>query len=324
MNISIDVTRARSETPGCANVLHFNSAGAALVPKVVLDTQVRHLMLEAEIGGYEAFDREEDRLERFYDSAARLLHCDREEIAFIENATRAWDMAFYSLAFKPGDRILTAANEYASNFIGFLQVAARTGAVVEVIPSDEYGCISIDALQNAIDERVKLIAITHVPTNGGLMQPAMAVGKVAQEADALFLLDACQSAGQIPLDVQALGCDILSLTGRKFLRGPRGTGLLYVKRDLADRIEPVFLDLHAATWTAPSRYEIRPGARRFENWEQNFAGKLGLASAFEYAMSWGLEAIRDRVFSLANFYELSFPQFRESTFAISAKSAVAL
>jgi cysteine desulfurase/selenocysteine lyase len=209
-------------------------------------------------------------------------------------------MAFYALPFAAGDRILTARAEYASNVIAFLQVAERTGAVVEVIPSDETGQISIEALQEMIDDRVKLIAITHVPTNGGLVNPAAAVGKVARAAGITYLLDACQSVGQMPIDVEEIGCDLLSTTGRKFLRGPRGTGFLYVRRELCQRLQPPFLDLHAATWVARDRYDIRADARRFENWETNFAGKVGLGVAIDYARDWGMAAIWDRVRSLAS------------------------
>ncbi len=298
--MAIDVGRARRETPGCANVLHFNNAGAALMPQSVLHATVGHLQLEALIGGYEAAAQAHKAVERVYDAAAALVGCHRDEIAIVENATRAWDMAFYAVPLGPGDRILTAVAEYASNYIAFLQVARKTGAVVEVIPNDDTGQMSIEALRRAIDDRVKLVAITHVPTNGGLVNPAAAVGRVAREAGVLYLLDACQSVGQMPIDVEAIGCDMLSATGRKYLRGPRGTGFLYVRRTILERLEPPFLDLHAAQWVAHDRFEVRPDARRFENWETYYAGKIGLGVAIDYAMQWGVEAIWLRITQLAD------------------------
>ena len=296
---AIDVARAREETPGCANVIHFNNAGASLQPRPVLDTVLGHLRREAEIGAYEAAEREEPALERVYDSVAALLGASRDEIAVVENSTRAWDMAFYGLRFSPGDRILTSAAEYASNYISFLQVARRTGAVIEAVPSDPSGQVSVEALERAIDSKVKLISLTWIPTNGGLVNAARAVGAVARRAGIPYLLDACQAVGQIPVDVAEIGCDMLAGAGRKFLRGPRAVGFLYVRREFLERIEPPVLDMHAATWVARDRYEMRPDARRFETFEYNVASKLGLGKAVEYAMGWGIEAIRDRAWPLA-------------------------
>ncbi|MFL5586548.1 MAG: aminotransferase class V-fold PLP-dependent enzyme [Ktedonobacteraceae bacterium] len=294
-----DLQCVRQDTPGCEHVLHFNNAGASLMPRPVLEATIAHLQLEAQIGGYEAAERAQDAIEHVYDAAAALIGCSRDEIAIIENATRAWDMAFYSIPFKPGDRILTAMAEYASNYIAFLQVTRKTGATVEVIPNDAHGQISLEALRRAIDDRVKLIAITHVPTNGGLVNPVVEVGKVAREHGILYLVDACQSVGQMPIDVNQIGCDMLSATGRKYLRGPRGTGFLFVRKSILERLEPPMLDLHAAEWVANDRYEIRPDARRFENWETNYAGKIGLGVALDYALQWDVDITWRRIKSLA-------------------------
>jgi cysteine desulfurase / selenocysteine lyase len=296
----IDIAQARRDTPAADKTLHFNNAGAALMPAPVVAAQLRHLQLETEIGGYEAAAAADDRNEAIYDSIARLLNADRTEIALVENATMAWDMAFYSVGFSPGDRILTAEAEYASNYIAFLQIARRTGAVIEIVPSDAAGEIDIEALERMIDRRVKLIAITHVPTNGGLVNPAEAVGRIARAHGVLYLLDACQSVGQMPIDVAAIGCDLLSAPGRKYLRGPRGTGFLYARRAILDRLEPPFLDLQAVTWFDPDRYKMRPDARRFENWERNVAAQLGLGAAVDYALGWGLTDIEARIVALAD------------------------
>ncbi|MDJ0935447.1 MAG: aminotransferase class V-fold PLP-dependent enzyme [Kiloniellales bacterium] len=302
--MAIDIARARAETPSCAKVAHFNNAGAALMPRAVLDAQIDHLRLEGEMGGYEAAAAAADKIAGTYSAVARLLNCTREEVALVENATVAWNQAFYAFDFKPGDRILTAEAEYAANYIAYLKVAKDHGAVVEVVPSDDTGQLSVAALEAMIDDKVKLISVTHVPTNGGLVNPAAEIGKVARAAGIPFLLDACQSAGQLALDVEDLGCDLLSVTGRKYLRGPRGSGFLYVRKAMLERLDPPMPDLHAATWVERDRYELRPDARRFENWEFNYAAIVGLGVAVDYALGWGLEAIEDRVVKLAHHLRL--------------------
>lgn len=297
--MAIDVDRVRRETPGVARVLHFNNAGAALPPACVVDRVVEHLHLEAAIGGYEAADEARDSINAAYESIARMLRCAPQEIALVDSATRAWAAAFYSMRFQPGDRIVTGRAEYASNVLALLQVASRTGAEIVVVPDDESGQFDVDALRRVIDERVKLVAMTHVPTNGGLVNPAAAVGAVTRAAGIPFLLDACQSAGQMPLDVDALGCDMLSATGRKYLRGPRATGFLYVRREWIERLEPAIVDLHSAEWTSHSGYQLRDDAKRFETWEGYAAGRIGLATAVQYALDLGLEEIWTRVRTLA-------------------------
>jgi selenocysteine lyase/cysteine desulfurase len=308
--MSIDVERARADTPACERVTHFNHAGASLPPRQVLDAQVEWLRAEAETGGYELADQRADDRQRTYDEVAALLGAGNDEIALVENATFAWHQAFWSLPLRPGDRILTCTVEYASSYVSYLQAQRRRGVAVEVIPDDEHGQVSIDALARLLDDGdagggdsgrgpVGLVAVTHVPTNGGVVNPVEDVGRLCRAAGVPFLLDACQSVGQLPVDVEAVGCDFLAATGRKFLRAPRGIGFLYARRSRFETMDPAFLDLLGAEWVAPDRYELRPDARRFENWESNQAAIAGLREAVAYARSWGLDAIADRVGHLA-------------------------
>jgi len=297
---TLDIERIRADTPAVAEQCFLSSAGASLMPNPVVEAVVEHVRLEQRIGGYGAADQQQERLDRVYDSIAALLNADRDEIALVENATVAWQMAFYAFDWRPGDRIITGQAEYAANYVAYLQMARRRGVVIDIAPNDPFGAIDPEALRGMIDDRVKLISITWVPTNGGLTNPAAAIGRIAREAGIPYLLDACQAVGQMPVDVGALGCDILTGTGRKFLRGPRGTGFLYVRRALLLQLEPPMIDHFAAPWTATSGYTLRPDARRFETWENNYAGRLGLGAAADYAGAIGLAAIEIRCRALAN------------------------
>ncbi|MEH6631690.1 MAG: aminotransferase class V-fold PLP-dependent enzyme [Halopseudomonas aestusnigri] len=299
--MSIDLQKIFTDTPGKKTSIHLNNCGSSLMPQSVLDAQVDHLKLEATIGGYEAANKRLDAIEGVYDSVARLINCHRDEIAVVENATVGWAMAFYAIPFKAGDRILTVEAEYASNYVAYLQMAKQKGVEITVVPSEPNGQVSLSALEELIDDRVKLISVTHVPTNSGLVNPVEAIGDIARKHGILYLVDACQSAGQMPLDVEKIKCDILTATARKFLRGPRGVGFLYVRSSVLDQLHPPMIDLYSATWTSPNEYVLRPDARRFENWENNYAAKLGLGACVDYALEVGLDNIKARIDELAGY-----------------------
>ena len=298
--MTIDKQTIRRELLSEQGLIHLDHAGASLMPRCVLETQIEHLGLEAAVGGYEAKRLRNAQIEAVYDSVAQLLNCEREEVAVVENATVGWMMAFYAIQFNPGDRILTAEAEYASNYLAYLQIARDKGVVVETIPSTTTGELCVESLTAMIDDRVKLISVTHVPTNGGLVNPVEAIGAVAKVNDILYIVDACQSAGQISLDVNAIQCDVLSATGRKWLRGPRGVGFLFVSKRILESLHPPMIDMFSATWVDVDRYELRQDARRFENWESNYAAKLGLGNAIDYALDVGLNNIETEVTRLAD------------------------
>lgn len=298
--MTIDIASVRADTPSCNSLIHFNNAGASLSPRCVTDAVFAHLRLEQQMGGYEAANAAATALEDFYHAFARLLHCEASEIAFAENATHAWNNLFSAVSLARGDRILTGQSEYASNYLSFLHLAKRRGVVIDVIPNTPAGILDVNRLEAAVRDDVKLIAITHVPSQSGVVHPAAEVGKIARRHGILYLLDACQSAGQIDLDVHTLGCDMLTGTGRKYLRGPRGTGFLYVRKQALKRLEPAWVDLHSAQWIAEKEYRLRTDARRFENWECFVAGKIGLGVAVNYALQIGLAQIESRVARLAS------------------------
>jgi cysteine desulfurase / selenocysteine lyase len=294
----IDVDKLRAETPGTENVIHLNNAGSSLMPQPVIDAILRYLDREIGYGGYETHRAFANELDGVYGTIAELINAESSEIAINDSATRAWDMAFYSMPFNEGDRILTTTTEYVSNWAAYLQLRNAKGIIVDVVPNTPAGEIDVAALNSMIDGTVKLISLNHIPTNGGVVNPAADVGRVAREHGIPYLLDACQAVGQLPIDVDEIGCDMLSATSRKFLRGPRGEGFLYVRSDFLHQLEPVFVELHSAPVVLPDRYELRDDARRFETWEKNYANVLGMGTAVQYAMEIGVDAIWERIQAL--------------------------
>ena len=290
-----EVAAQRAITPGTNFVTHFNHAGSSLPPQPVIDAQNAHLDLESRIGGYEAAAAAEDQEEAVYASIASFIGATPGEIARAEHATVAWCSGFWALPMEKGQRILTAEAEYAANAVSYIRAKERFGISIDVIASDDAGQLDLDALDAAMGTDVALVSITHVPTNGGLINPAVEVGKIANAAGVPYLLDACQSVGQLSVDVNEIGCDMLSVTGRKYLRGPRGSGFLYASEKILPQLNTDHPDHHSAHWVESERYELLPNARRFEYWEYNHAAWIGLGAAVDHAASIGIDRIEATV-----------------------------
>jgi selenocysteine lyase/cysteine desulfurase len=308
-----EIERLRAETDGSNDCVHFNNAGSSLPPRVVVDTMVHYLSEEARCGGYEMEARYAIPLENVYSLISRLLHARPNEIAVVENASMAWHLAFNGIDFREGDEVIISEMEYVTNFIGLLDCQQRRGIRVRVIPNDTRGNFDLDALESAVTPRTKLIAITHIASTAGNILPIGEIGRVARRNGILYLVDACQSVGQLPLDVEAIGCDMLSVTGRKYLRAPRGTGFLYVRKSVQDRLRPLLFDGHSITCVGEHSFQFRDDARRFELYEKNRALVLGLGAAVDYALALGLDRIAGRVQQMARLLREKLASIRGVT-----------
>jgi len=293
-----EITAVRATTPGCTDdLVHLNHCGSSLPDQRVLDAQVGHLQLEATIGGYEAANAMADADEQVGESIAAMIGAEAAEIARFGSAAQAWNAAFWSIPMEHGQRIIVNDHEYGANAIAFIHAAKTRGIEIDRVPSDEHGQVCVDVLAQRLEraDDVALVSLTHIPTNGGLVNPAAAVGRLTRAAGVPYLVDACQSVGQRVVDVDEIGCDFLSATGRKFLRGPRGTGFLYARTSILDRVTPSQPDHHAADWSSTNDYTFADGAQRFQYWEYSHAGWLGLGAAVDVAHEIGFDRIEATV-----------------------------
>jgi selenocysteine lyase/cysteine desulfurase len=294
--VYMNIEQIRKNTLGCDSVIHFNNAGASLVPKQVAAAIRDYITQEETTGGYELAAKKQDEAELFYSYAAQLLHCNRDNIAFTGSATDSYNRALSSIPFKDGDVILLTQNDYPSNFIAFLSLQKRFGIKIILVDNTVTGEIDLIDLERKLQQHNPVVlSVSHIPTSSGLVQPAEAIGNIVKKYDTLYLLDACQSLGQMDVDVTKIGADFVSGTFRKFLRGPRGAGLLYVSdKVLASGLELLLPDFRGAEWTSVDEYKARPNAKRFENWETSFALLLGATEALKYILEIGIQNIEAR------------------------------
>lgn len=297
----MNISQLREITPGASDHIHFNNAGASLPTQPVIDSIQEYLQEEARLGGYTLQDLYQAQLAAVYQEISQLIHSEPGEIALTTNASSAFSRALYAMPWRKGDTLITSELEYGNNYLSFLFLKEKMGIQIRILPHDETGCPNPDLLENLLDESVKLVAITHMPTNSGKVTDAEAIGKITQKHNIPYLLDACQTAGQMPLDVQKIGCDFLSATSRKYLRGPRGFGFLYVNKNLLPRLQPPFLDMNAAVWTGEDSYELQKSTRMFEEWEKSYALQMGFGKAVAYFNQLDQEACWVRIQKLAAY-----------------------
>lgn len=296
----LDIAALRQQTPASAGLLHFNNAGAALSPQPVVDAMLRHLSQEQRLGGYEAAAQAQPQIDNFYQAAARLIGCNEQEIAYCSSASEGWHKLLLALPLEAGARVVINQSEYAGNYLTLLQQARLRNLIIDIVPNDAHGNIDLLQLENRLQaSRPALLAMTHVPSQCGKIHPVARIGALARNHGVPYLVDAAQSAGQLPVNVAEIGCDMLVTTGRKYLRGPRGTGFVYVRESMLNRLQPPVMDLHSGQWLADGEIGWRPGAQRLETWEHSVAAKIALGRAIDYATTLGIDNIERRVSRLA-------------------------
>ena len=297
----MDIDKIRKDTPGAEFVRHFNNAGASLPTQQVLDATLHYLKQEALTGGYRFAAQQAEEINAFYVEAAKLIHAKPSEIALTQSASSSLSLALYAIPFEQGDVILTSEIEYGNNFLNYLSLKERKGVEIRVFPMGENGFFDLEKFENYIDEKVKLIAITHIPTNSGIVAPVAEIGKIAKKHKILYMVDACQSIGQFPFDVEEIGCDFCTATSRKYLRGPRGLGFLYVREAVMESLSPVFLEMLYADWKSETDYQLNRSAKMFETWEKPYSLMAGFTAAIQYANDLGMENIWERVQYLSDY-----------------------
>ena len=297
----MDLAKLRYETPGTKHRIHLNNAGASLMPSPVIKAIEDHIQLEAHMGGYEAAKEKKNEINDFYHVAAKLIHCHRRNIAYTTNATDSYARAISSIPFEKDDVILTSQDDYVSNYIAMLSLVKRFGVHVVTVPNSPSGGIDITAAESLIvKHKPVLFSLTHIPTSSGLIQPVSKIGELCRQYGVLYLVDGCQSIGQLSVDVNSCRCDFMSFTARKFLRGPRGAGFLFVSDRVLDLgLYPLFLDMEGADWIAADQFKLKPTAKRFEDWEFAYALMLGTKCAIDYALSVGMDQIENRTRDLS-------------------------
>ncbi len=278
---------------------HFNHAGASIPPPEVVARVIRHLELEAVIGGYEAAEEVAVEVDGVVGALGELIGAAPGDVVAVESATRAWEQVLWSLALSHrwghGDRIVVDGFAYASSWATLLRLRDAVGVEIAVAPSRPDGTVDPAQIADATDDRTRLVLVTHVPTHVGTVSDVAGVGAALAGRDLVYAVDLAQSLGQLPIDVGAIGCHLAFAPGRKFLRAPRGTGVLYLAASVAETLEPLAVDLTTATTITAGGYELAPGVARFGLFEHSVALRLGLGEAARHAVARGLTRISAEV-----------------------------
>lgn len=294
----IDVERVRSDTQVAQEVIYFNNARVSPYPRPAARAIRDFVEVEA-TGGWAELDATE--IHRDTRAAlARLLNSTEDNTILTTSATHAFNLIVNGLDWGPDQNVVMSDLAYRSIAIALLHLEARLGVQLRVAPSDEL-LIDPETLLALVDDKTRLVVVPQLATFSGVIQPVTRLAELLAETGALFAVNGTQALGQIPVDVQAIGSDFFFATSRKWLRGPRGLGVLNVKPGLIPRLLPTTVGHTAALWTGPGEYEIVASPDRFHAGDHPFALMKGLSASADYAMGVGVESIFERNLELGSY-----------------------
>ncbi|MBA5777328.1 aminotransferase class V-fold PLP-dependent enzyme [Stappia sp. F7233] len=280
----------RQGIPHVDDFIHLNNAAGSLADQRVHDAIKAHLELEARSGSTEAMNAVSSKLEQLYSAVAAFVGGTADQMLVADSHTNAWQRPFLAVDLKPGDVVLVGSSEWGGNLSMIHHTCRRTGASYKVVPDDASGRMDLRTFESALkDKRVKLVCTTWVAATSGQVNPVEEIGELMRQTEALHFVDGAQAIGQFPVDIRNLNCDLLTVSARKFVRGPRGTGFAWISKRFLNEYKPLGVDQFAAPWENDAPH-LRGDARRFETGESNYAARLGLLSALELILTRDISA----------------------------------
>jgi len=304
--MSINVSKARDDTPTFANgIIYLDHAAGSVPPVQVLDATRHYLDELGKLGPVNPafYDKASETTQETKKKLARFINADHmDEIGLTKSGSEAIGQVISGLKWKKSDEVVTSVLEIHAGYLPLVRLERQYGVKLRVIGISGRGLLKLEALRRAINKRTRLVILMHISNSLGTLQPLEEAKKLIKESNALYLVNASQSIGQMRVDVKELDCDFLVAPCRKWLRGPQGMGFLYCRKELIDDMEPSHISWTTTKWISAGRYQHVGTAERFEAGELNFGAVRALNRAIDYVDEiGGIDSIRNRIWELTSY-----------------------
>jgi len=273
--------------------IYLDSTATSLTPEPVINKMAEYYHdYRANVGRgiYSSTKRATEEFEKARAEVARMVNCKPSELVFVKSSTEGLNLVARGIGLGKGDRVVTTIVEHHSNYVIWLRARDKAGAELKVVRSDRDGIFDLSDFEEAINDRTKIVSVTHVSNVLGVRLPIKEIGEIAHAHGALFAVDGAQSVPHMPVDIKKLGCDFLAFSGHKMC-GPTGIGALYVREDLQEAVEPLSVGGGAIEDVGIDSYRLRKGPSKYEAGTPPIAEAIGMGAAASYLMRIGMDNI---------------------------------